>query len=227
MQEINDKTATWDQQIDRFLKKEMSTEEEQAFMNQLDADNEMKNYVAATALLISKLRQQGQQQDHTFQQAAQTTKFPPIHAVAPSLRGRRGERLLVGLLAIAASACAFFGNSYLLRSQAIQFSESTGIDRLEVPRGEDIPNLPPLIDNVIVGKDLPNTLKQLEAIFVSLPEMDTAEYRTVGWYLAIAYIKDGQNEEAQAVLQKTIKVCPNFNEAWQLRDKLSRTFFWQ
>lgn len=227
MQEINDKTILWDEQIERFLGKQMNVEEEQQFLNQVNADNEMKDYVASATLLISKLRKQGEKEDLAFVRAAKNSSKKDVYAAMGKKRPTAIIVKMSPIFAIAACACFFFGNSYLLKSSAIDFAEGSGVEQLGSSKGEEIPNLSKLIDNVKSGKDLPSTIQQLNDIFSDLPDMDTAEYRTVGWYLALAHIKNGDNDQAKAILQKVIKQCPDFKEAWELRDKLSRTFFWQ
>lgn len=227
MPQINDNTAIWDEQIEKFLTKQMTPDEERRFLEQVSADREMKEYVAAATLLISKVRQQGRDDDAAFQRAARKATKREIYAAT----GRRQPVSMVvrlsPIIAVAACACMFFGNSYLLKTDAIEFAESAGITALDMPRGDNVPDISALVAKVDEGTDLANTIAELNGIFSSLPEKDSAEYRTVGWYLALAYIKQGDNEAARDVLQQVIKVCPDFAPAWQLRDRLSRTFFWQ
>lgn len=228
MQEIEDKTTVWDEQIDRFLTKQMTEAEERAFLRQIDADEEMKSYVAAATLLIARLREQGRQRDRELRSAVCDTgdvrrALGLRSKPSPIVRRSWG----VVAIGIAASAGALLGNSYLLRSQALEYAESTGIGNIGAARGVVTAEMADVIASIEAGRDLSGAIAHLDSIFGALPESDTAEYRTAGWYLAVAYIKYGRREEAQEVLMRVIKVCPDFDEAWLLRDKLSRTFFWQ
>ena len=283
MQEIDDKTLLWDEQIDRFLCNEMTAEEENDFLKQVQADRDMREYVAAMTLLIHKTREQGRETDRSFLQAISQTSEDDIDQVVDIVKSSRflcasiasdghdGPELplppfvneledgpcgvneledgpevenvsddepptskksklyiiITPVIAIAACACAFFGNSYLLKASAIEYAESAGVDFFILPRGGESPEYHNKQSNLEAGKESIPTVEQLRSIFASLPAMDTAEYRTVGWHLALAHIKDGDISEAQAVLQQVIKVCPDFKEARTLNDKLSRTFFWQ
>lgn len=230
MQEINDKIITWDETLDKFLTKKMSETEEQQFIKQLEADAKMKEYVASVVLMINKLRHQGKQHDMRFQEAVRNSDTRSRKELLKLLTKKhhlQHRSLFIISIAIAASTCAVFGNSYILRSQAIEFAETSDIRYIDTTRGEGTDNITALINNVNVGNDLTDTINKLSTIFVSLTESDTVEYRTIGWYLAIAHIKNGNPEEAKSILQKVIKTCPDFKEAWELRDKLSRTFFWQ
>lgn len=227
MPQINDNTAIWDEQIERFLTKQMTADEERRFLEQVNADREMKDYVAAATLVIKKVREQGRQMDADFGQAARKATKRDVYAAMGRKQPVSMVVRLSPLIAVAACACMFFGNSYLLKTDAIEFAESAGITALNMPRGEDVPDISALAAKVEDGRDLQTAIDELNGIFVSLPETDSAEYRTVGWYLALAYIKQGDNEAARDVLRQVIKVCPDFAPAWQLRDRLSRTFFWQ
>lgn len=227
MQEINDKTILWDEQIDKFLSKSMTSEEEINFLNQINSDKEMKDYVSSVTLLINKLREEGETHDTAFRDAVSKTTKRDLYTAM----GKKQQSAIIvklsPIFAIAACACAFFGNSYLLKTNTIEFAESTGMGQIGPSRGEGIEIPPVLIENVNNNKDLPSTIQQLNELFTSLPEEDSSEYRTVGWYLALAHIKEGNTEEAKDVLQQVITVCPDFKEAWELRDRLARTFFWQ
>lgn len=227
MQEINDKTILWDEQIDKFLSKSMTSEEEMNFLNQINSDKEMKDYISSVTLLINKLREEGETRDTAFWDAASRATKRDIYTAMGKKQQSAMMVKLSPIFAIAACAFAFFGNSYLLKTNTIEFAESTGMGQIGPSRGEGMDIPPVLIENVNANKDIPSTIQQLNELFAFLPKEDSSEYRTVGWYLALAHIKEGNNEEAKKVLQQVITTCPDFMEAWELRDKLTRTFFWQ
>ena len=227
MQEINDKTILWDVQIDRFLSKSMTSEEEMNFQNQIDSDKEMRDYVSREILLINKVRREGQNHDMEFLSAVRRATKRDIYTAMDKKQKSAIIVRLSPVFAIAACTCAFFGNSYMLKRSAIEYAESTSMNQIGPSRGEGEIIPPVLMANVNENKNLPSTIQQLNDIFASLPQMDSSEYRIVGWYLALAHIKDGNREEAKNVLRQVITVCPEFKEAWELRDRLAKTYFWQ
>ena len=72
---------------------------------------------------------------------------------------------------------------------------------------EDVANkLSVLFDNAANGKDLKNTISQLEELW-ALAQSDTYnDYTTyepyIGWNLAIAYLRNNEKKEAKSVLKQ-------------------------
>ena len=102
----------------------------------------------------------------------------------------------------------------------------------EVVRGEEdedvVNTLTLLFDNVANGKDLDNTIKQLEELW-ALAQSDTYNgYTTyepyIGWNLAVAYLRDNDKKEARDILEELQKISPTGTEfgdkIHELREKI-------
>ena len=96
----------------------------------------------------------------------------------------------------------------------------------EVIRGEEdedvVNTLTLLFDNVANGRDIDNTIKQLEELW-ALAQSDTYNgYTTyepyIGWNLAVAYLRNYDKKEAKTVLKR---LQTRYPEGTALGDKVS------
>jgi len=232
MKDINELELQQEERIMTFLQGKMSSEDEIAFMEELNNDEEFKAKAISIARLAKGINQVGQERDgilseallsvdkdairsiaketidHTMESAAYiATKEPTKSKTTPS------KRKYATILSIAASVLLIFyiGILYNDYSKTLALGEqyATAYESSTV-RGDEQPEvtkeLEMLINNVYYNMDLGPTLKRL-AVLWEVSTMDTYNDYTnhapeIGWALATGYLKDNNRDDARVILEK-------------------------
>lgn len=189
-----------EERIERYLHGEMTPEEEAIFEEDLSNDDTLRRQAEAMARAVKGMEAVGGEQDKLMIDKMKTVN---------------GKKLApVWWMSIAASLIIIFtvGYHFYDRSQTIalgqQYAYVFSTETESLIRGEedeDVANkLNMLFDNAANGKDLDNTIKQLEELW-ALAQSDTYnDYITyepyIGWNLAIAYLRNNDKKNARIVL---------------------------
>lgn len=185
-----------DTRIESFLRGEMTSEEEAAFKQEIQADPELRVHVRSTVALIRGIRNMDSEQEKTIIAKYDNSRIRSVLAWACS---------------IAAVIAIFFGYQKDLR-----YNELSGIispyyteySMSDISRGDTdsstIAHLYTLFNNIKEQRNVSNIIKELEPIYASLDKDFTykAYANDIAWYLALAYIKDDQIDKAITVLDK-------------------------
>jgi len=189
-----------EERIDRYLHGEMTREEELLFEEDLSKDDNLRQQAETIARMAKSMKVVGSDQDRTF---------------IEQMKDSAGTKLApVWWLSIAASILIIFTIGYhfydryqtisLGRQYAYVFSTETE-SLIRGAENEDVANqLTVLFDNAANGKDLDNTIKQLEELW-KLSQSDVYNEYTnyapiIGWNLAIAYLQNNDKKGAVAIL---------------------------
>ena len=191
-----------DERIVRYLHGEMTPDEEAIFEEDLANDDTLRRQAEAMARIVKGMETVGGEQDRLLVEKMKTAN---------------GKKLApVWWMSIAASLVIIFtvGYHFYDRSQTIglgqQYAYVFSTETETLIRGEedeDVANkLSVLFDNAANGKDLDNTIKELEELW-ALAQSDTYnDYTTyepyIGWNLAIAYLRNNEKKEAKSVLKQ-------------------------
>ena len=191
-----------EERIERYLHGEMTPEEEVMFEEDLANDDTLRRQAEAMARIVKGMETVGGEQDRLLVEKMKTAN---------------GKKLApVWWMSIAASLIIVFtvGYHFYDRSQTIalgqQYAYVFSTETESLIRGEedeDVANkLNVLFDNAANGKDLDNTIKELEELW-ALDQSDTYnDYTTyelyIGWNLAIAYLRNNEKKEAKSVLKQ-------------------------
>lgn len=206
-----------EERIDRYLHGEMTREEELLFEEDLSKDDNLRQQAETIARMAKSMKVVGSEQDRTF---------------IEQMKDSAGTKLApVWWLSIAASILIIFTIGYhfydryqtvsLGRQYAYVFSTETE-SLIRGEENEDVANqLTVLFDNAVNGKDLDNTIKQLEELW-KLSQSDVYnEYTTyapyIGWNLAIAYLQNNDKKEAKDILEEMAKL---YTEDTAIGDKV-------
>lgn len=189
-----------EERIDRYLHGKMTPEEEVAFESDLSKDDSLKRQTEAMARVVKGMEDVGREHDkHLIDKMKASSEKKTSSLRWISIAASFALVLTVGYYIYDYSDTTRLGKEY-----AYAFPVS------EVVRGEDdedvVNTLTLLFDNVMDGKNLDNTIKQLEELW-TLSQSDTYnEYTTyepyIGWNLAIAYLRNYDKKEAKAVLEQ-------------------------
>lgn len=203
---MDDQLYNNEERINRYLHGEMSSEEESVFEADLQKDNALKQQAESMARIVKGMEVVGKEHDKQLLEKMKASS------------GKKTSSLR--WISIAASIALVFTVSYF----AYDYSATTRLGKeyayafpvSEVIRGEedeDVANtLTLLFDNVANGKDLDNTIKQLEELW-ALTQSDTYNgYTTyepyIGWNLAVAYLRNHDKREAKNLLEEMAKIYP-------------------
>lgn len=191
-----------EERIERYLHGEMMPEEEALFEKDLANDDTLRRQAEAMARAVKGMETVGGEQDRLMIEKMKVVngkKFAPVW-----------------WMSIAASLVIIFtvGYHFYDRSQTIalgqQYAYVFSTETESLIRGEedeDVANkLNVLFDNAANGKDLKNTISQLEELW-ALAQSDTYnDYTTyepyIGWNLAIAYLRNNEKKEAKSILKQ-------------------------
>ena len=187
----------------------MTQEEEAIFEEDLANDDTLRRQAEAMARIVKGMEAVGGEQDRVM---------------IEKMKAANGKRLApVWWMSIAASLVIIFtvGYHFYDRSQTIalgqQYAYVFSTETESLIRGEedeDVANkLNVLFDNAANGKDLDNTISQLEELW-ALAQSDTYnDYTTyepyIGWNLAIAYLRNNDKNKARSVLETLKTTCKN------------------
>lgn len=213
-----------EERIERYLHGEMTPEEEAIFEEDLANDDTLHRQAEAMARIVKGMETVGGEQDRLL---------------IDKMKAANGKRLApVWWMSIAASLIIIFTVSYHFydRSQTIglgqQYAYVFSTETESLIRGEedeDVANkLNVLFDNAADGKDLDNTIKQLDELW-ALSKSDTYNgYTTyepyIGWNLAIAHLRNNDKKEARKILEEMMSKYPEGtafgDKIIELREKL-------
>ena len=201
-----------DELIVRYLRGELSNDEEAAFMQKLNEDSDLKARAIAVARLIKGLENKG-----VSDNAKLIAAFKNIsESEASKLSRQTGKSVsLKKILTIVISAAAvvvlvlglrimFVNSSY--EKLAAEYENAFTVSQLA--RGGDEAmdaEINTLIDNVINGINLKPTIIRLTEIFEQ-SQSDTYNpctnyYAVSGWYLWLAHLKNHDKENAKSILK--------------------------
>lgn len=203
---MDDQLYNNEERINRYLHGEMSPGEESVFETDFQKDDTLRQQAESMARIVKGMEVVGNEHDKQLLEKMKASS------------GKKTSSLR--WISIAASIALVFTVSYFV----YDYSATTRLGKeyayafpvSEVIRGEEdedvVNTLTILFDNVANGKDLDNTIKQLEELW-ALAQSDTYNgYTTyepyIGWNLAVAYLRNNDKKEAKTVLKQLQTMYP-------------------
>lgn len=194
--------------IEKYLKGQLSPEEEKAFREQLKTDKALRDEVLATTLMIKNMKEQNREKEEAI--AAEVKKEAP----AASAKGGSKRRWYTWAASIAAILVLasftakpiyfnYKSNQMMSQNYAQWNPRVDATSRGEVEAGETVvAELKELFENVGQGKDMKMTTYRLEkALKESETDYEYNQYTPdIVWYLALAYIQENQFGKARTAL---------------------------
>lgn len=218
-----------DERISRYLKGQMTPQEETEFLVDMESDEQLKQDSIAQARLVKGMAQV----DYEFIQELKNT---PEAKIISSIRPPRSVFIKpITWISMAASVAVLLFAGYkgydYYDTTRLGMKYATVFPIETVVRGDadslvDI-ELQTLFENVIDRKDLTFTTKRLSELWeISNQETynDYTDYAPyIGWYLAIAYLESYEKEKAQCILHTMIDdVNVNISIKDQIEELLKR-----
>lgn len=219
---MDDQLYNNEERINRYLHGEMSSEEESVFEADLQKDDTLRKQAESMARIVKGMEVIGNEQDKQLLEKMKASSGKK----SSSLRWISIAASIALVLTVSYFAYDYSATTRLGKEYAYAFPVS------EVVRGEEdeevVNTLTLLFDNVANGKDIDNTIKQLEELW-ALAQSDTYNgYTTyepyIGWNLAVAYLRDNDKKEARDILEELQKISPTGTEfgdkIHELREKI-------
>lgn len=225
-----------EERINRFLRGEMSSEEETTFMDELKSNDVLRNKAVVAARMAKAMKTVGEEEDSLVKEALLTSDDHDIEMIVKNVTRKRSKLLTLRILSVAASILILvisgwhyydyrvttgLGNEYEMMFESSSFVR--GVDTGSVEKELNI-----LFAKVKSGDDSDNTIKRLSLLW-ELSTMETYNDYTdyapqIGWNLAIAYLKDNDKGNAIAVLTKLESIAEDGtaikNKCIELNNKL-------
>jgi len=192
------------ERIERYLREQMTPEENEAFLNDLRNDKDLREEAQMMALMIKGMKEEQAKQDEAIKQEILTSKG---NSTAKTIR------LVKWIGSIAAMFIILFGANQWYTSYKIDKiydAYYTPYDASLARGGDDEAikkELAELYNKVGTEKNVTSVISRLQTIYDGIQSAsdDFADYTYYGndiaWYLALAYIKDHNLDKAKELLK--------------------------
>ena len=189
--------------IDKFLRKQLTPEENEKFLNDLKNDQELRKEAQITALMIKEFRERQAKQDAEIIEEVLASKKK-----AKIIRLVRWSMSIAAMFILIAGATIWWNSR--LDTEALFTKHYTPYSMQSTLRGGDSnvkKELATLFNQVGTADDISPVIDKLQKIYDSrYSEYEYRQYADdIAWYLALAYLKDDNIEKAKELLQPLAK----------------------
>ena len=192
-------TDSVDERIESFLRGTMSSDEEEAFKQEIKSNPELRNRAMGMTALAKGI--------HTHESNKENILISSITAH----KEKRKSSFLWWACSAAAVCVIFFSVFKAQRYRTLDAVISpyyTQYDISDISRGDTdsttVVHLYSLFEQIQTQRNVTNVIKELESIYASL-KSDYSYHpyaNDIAWNLALAYIKDDQIDKAIPILEK-------------------------
>lgn len=192
-----------DERIERFLRGQMTPEEEAQLREDLKNNPDLREHALAVSALVKGLHKKGLQHDQAI-----------IDEVTKHKKPNNLRRLIIWSSSIAAAFALVIGfHFYTENAQYALINEMLTpyyehYDLTALSRGDvdsvTITHIYTLFNRIPEEKDMTGIIAELEPIYESL-DSDFTYYpyaNDIAWNLALAYVKAGEKDRAIPILEK-------------------------
>ena len=189
--------------LEKYLREQMTPEENEEFRNDLRNDKELCEEMQTTVLMIKTLKEDQAKQDAEI-----------IEEVLASKKKAKIITIVRRTLSIAAMIILIFGVTTLWNRQSdtdALFKQYYVSPEVSSPRGGDEDAVKQELTNLFIQvgteKDITPVINRLQTIHDNIvadnEEYDEYKYsqNTIDWYLALAYIKNENLDKAKELLK--------------------------
>jgi hypothetical protein len=208
--------SIYNEQIDRFLKGKMSTEEEQQFKKEIGQNPELKQQVREHLYLIRGIKQvKSQEEQKIIQKEQHEQKVTPLRRNWIRITGIAASIAIIMVLTGIEGSRLYYRHE--IRQYAYNASVGVMSDFTASSRGtideETKVHLTDLFTNAQEGKDLAETIDELSRLYVLTKDEfvdieDDYAYQ-IGWFLAVAYINNKDYEKALEIISNLESEYPD------------------
>lgn len=220
--------SIYNEQIDRFLKGKMTIDEEIRFKAEIARNAELKQLVRNHLYLIRGIRQVKTQEEQELIRLKQPT------LVVPRSRNWIKISSIAAAVAVILVLSGIGGSNLYYKHEVRQFAYNASVEVLSdfavATRGavseEELNHLTTLFANAQEGKDLPETIEELSNLYALTKDdyvdaEDEYAYQ-IGWFLAVAYLNDGDYDQALVIVEELDQCYPNNDNITSLKISIIR-----
>ncbi len=217
----------YNEQIDRFLKGQMSTEEEQQFKTEIGQNPELKQQVREHLYLIRGIKQvKSQEEKSLIQNNQHAQKIIPLRRNWIRITGIAASIAVIMVLTGIEGSRLYYQHE--IRQFAYNASVGVMTDFAAASRGtmdeETKARLTDLFTNAQEGKDLPETIAELSQLY-ALTKNDYVEIEDdyayqIGWFLAVAYINNRDYEKSLDIIRTLDSEYPDNEDIKSIQKQL-------
>ena len=223
-----------DERIERFLRGQMTPEEEAQLHEDMKNDPDLREHALAVSELVKGIRLNEFVSDYSVIRSVQKQSEEPLKRCGMEItddaestppeepkKPSNLRRLIIWSSSIAAALVLVIGyNFYVENARYARVNEMLSpyyehYDAASLSRGDadsiTINQLYTLFNRIPEEKDMKDIIAELEPIYASL-DTDFTYYscaNDIAWNLALAYVKAGEKEKAGTILQELITDNPN------------------
>ena len=219
--------SIYNEQIDRFLKGKMSTEEEQQFKKEIGQNPELKQQVREHLYLIRGIKQvKSQEEQKIIQKEQHEQKVTPLRKNWIKITSIAASIAFIMVLSGIEGSRLYYRHE--IRQYAYNASVGVMSDFAASSRGtideETKVHLTDLFTNAQEGKDLAETIDELSRLYVLTKDEfvdieDDYAYQ-IGWFLAVSYINDGDYEKALEIINNIESEYPDNEDIKSIQKQL-------
>lgn len=207
----------FDERIEKFLRGEMTQEEESVFKSELKTNKELRMRAEAISALVRGMKRNRANEDNFVLKSVSVNSKDKKSVIATDTKSKVFSlKHVVWFCSIAASVILLY-NIFSGRDDTMDLTPYYIEYESNVIRGDEdslaIDNLTSLFDGIQSTEDCSKYVEQLESIYLSLDTDLT--YRShsdeIAMYLALGYIKCNRKDDAKKVLKTLIDDNPYGN----------------
>lgn len=214
----------YDEQIDRFLRNQMTEEEMLDFKEQVQTNPELKQQAQKYVLMIQAIRESQAKKDKQIIDSMLRESKKPRRPLGTYVRYFAVAASFALLVVVGHDLFYSYSANQLageLSSQNIAQYQSMAMRGAE---DEDVTALDALFHNVEQGEDLDETIEKLSALYATSRDeyVDAVDdyAAQIGMELAIAYIKNYQYDAAENVLDEIVRDNPDNPDCYAINKVL-------
>lgn len=191
-----------DERIERFLRGEMSVDEEKQFRADLNSNPQLKEEAALMARTLKAMRVKARERDKEVIQSVSTTQHAKI--IPLRLKALRIAVSIVVLFVLGGGGIHLYDASRMNS----MFEENYPVNMMGVSRGSQMQSvekdLATIYKNINTEKDMKPIIGKLKSMYEGIDTNGDyyAYANEIKWYLSLALIKDHQAAEAQKMLRE-------------------------
>ena len=239
-------TIERDERIERFLKGQMTPQEESVFKEDLSKDSDLKNRAGSMALLIKSMQTvgHGQKSDESVIDAV---GVKPL-VFTPKFLTWAGSIAATLLLCIGIFQYVYYNNTLEMANEFAQVVIPSDLDHYSPSgqsgtlRGEDSSTiaiedtikrdvemektLKGMFSDIDAKKNLSEDIKMLEGFYNDAIQRQQCSYLyltdDIAWNIAKAYLLEGKRKPAITILDNHLKTYPNTKIRQQIEEQIKK-----
>lgn len=217
----------YNEQIDRFLKGQMSTEEEQQFKTEIGQNPELKQQVREHLYLIRGIKQvKSQEEQKIIQKEQHEQKVTPLRRNWIKITSIAASIAFIMVLSGIEGSRLYFRHE--IRQYAYNASVGVMSDFTASSRGtideETKAHLTDLFTNAQDGKDLAETIDELSRLYAvtkdEFVDIEDDYAYPIGWFLTVAYINDKNYKNALDIINDLGSEYPDNEDIKSIQKQL-------